>query len=238
MLRPDTQTLWNILQAEKGLGGFILIGGTALSMHLNHRLSEDLDFAFDGPKLPRPRIEALKRRLGARGWRFAPNDPIAALQEFEDTGLDLHDYQQNHIVGERVKLTFVAPEHEVRVQLLAAAPDHVRVASLEEIFRLKCIACANRSKTRDWLDLYLLLRGGYFQPIDMRAPFAAAGVIQKFDIAMQRLCSGKPEAGDEGYESLLAKPPSVTQMRDYFLDIRNQIERAVARRAGSGDTSG
>ncbi len=114
----------------------------------------------------------------------------------------------------------------------------MRVASLEEIFRLKCIACANRSKTRDWLDLYLLLRGGYFQPIDMRVPFEAAGVIQKFDIAMQRLCSGKPEAGDEGYETLLDKPPSVAQMRDYFLDIRNQIERAVARRAGSGDTPG
>ena len=30
MLRPDTQALWDILQAEKGLGGFILIGGTAL----------------------------------------------------------------------------------------------------------------------------------------------------------------------------------------------------------------
>ena len=235
MLRPDTQALWDILQAEKALGGFVLIGGTALSLHLNHRISEDLDFAFDGPKLPRVRIEGLKRRLDAKGWHFTPNDPITALQEFEDTGLDLLDYQQNHVVGGRVKLTFVAPDREVRVQLRAAAPDHARVASLEEIFRLKCIACANRSKTRDWLDLYLLLRGGHFQPIDMRAPFEAAGAIQKFDIAMQRLCSGKPEAGDEGYESLLEKPPTVAQMRDYFLDIRNQIERAVARRAGSGD---
>lgn len=234
MLRPDTQALWDILKAEKALGGFVLIGGTALSMHLGHRISEDLDFAFDGPKLPRTRIDALRRRLDAQGWHFTPNDPITALQDFEDTGLDLHDYQQNHIVGERVKLTLVAPEHEVRVQLRAAAPDHPRVASLEEIFRLKCIASANRSKTRDWLDLYLLLRGGYFQPIDLRAPFETAGVIQKFDIAMQRLCSGRPEAGDEGYDSLLDKPPSIQEMRDYFTSIRDPIEQEVARRAALG----
>jgi hypothetical protein len=235
MLRADTQALWDVLKDQKALGGFVLIGGTALSMHLNHRLSEDLDFAFDGPRLPRARIEALKRRLDTEGWPFTPNDPLTALQEFEDTGLDLHDYQQNHIVGSRVKLTLVAPEHEVRVQLRAAAPDHPRVASLEEIFRLKCIACANRSKTRDWLDLYLLLRDGHFQPIDMRAPFEAAGAVQKFDIAMRRLCSGKPEAGDEGYDSLLDEPPTIAQMRDYFLDIRDGIEREVARRARTGD---
>ena len=59
MLRPDTQALWDLLRQEPALGGFVLIGGTALSLHLGHRVSEDLDFAFDGPKLPRLRIEAL-----------------------------------------------------------------------------------------------------------------------------------------------------------------------------------
>ena len=31
MLRPDTQTLWDLLKQEPALGGFVLIGGTALS---------------------------------------------------------------------------------------------------------------------------------------------------------------------------------------------------------------
>lgn len=231
MLRPDTAALWDILRTEKALGGFVLIGGTALTLHLGHRISEDLDFAFDGPKLPRARIETLKRRLSLKGWSLVANDPLAALQEFEDSGLDLHDFQQNHIAGGKVKLTLLAPDAELRVQLRAAAPDHPRVASLEEIFRLKCIACANRSKSRDWLDLYLLLRGGYFQPIDMRAPFEAAGAIQKFDLAMHRLCSGRPDPGDEGFESLLEHAPSLREMRDYFVHMRNQIEVEAARRA-------
>ena len=230
MLRPDTQALWDLLRQEPALGGFVLIGGTALSLHLGHRVSEDLDFAFDGPKLPRLRIEALKRRLDEAGWPCAANDSIAALHEFEDTGLDLLDYQQNHVAGERVKLTLVAPDPEVRVQLRAAAPDHPRVASLEEIFRLKCIACANRSKSRDWFDLYVLLKDGHFQPFDVRAPFEAAGVPQKIDIALSRLCSGRPEAGDEGYESLLDKPPTLVQMRDYFIRVRDRLEIESARR--------
>lgn len=238
MLRPDTAALWALLQGDKALGGFVLIGGTALTLHLGHRISEDLDFAFDGPRLPRARIESLKRRLGLKGWPLVPNDALSAVQEFEDSGLDLLDFQQNHIAGGKVKLTLLAPDAELRAQLRAAAPDHPRVASLEEIFRLKCIACANRSKTRDWLDLYLLLRDGHFQPIDMRTPFEAAGVIQKFDIAMHRLCSGRPDPGDEGYESLLERAPSLREMRNYFVRIRDQIEVEVARRTALRGTGG
>ena len=85
MLRPDTERLWNFLKTEPGLAHFVLVGGTALSMHLNHRVSEDLDFTISQARLPHRSIEILKR------------------------------------------------------------------------FALKCMACADRSKSRDWLDLYLNL---------------------------------------------------------------------------------
>lgn len=234
MLRPDTQALWDLLKNEKALGGFVLIGGTALSLHLGHRISEDLAFAYQGAKLPRARIEAIKRVLSSRGWPLTPNDSPLALEEFENSGLDLLDYQQNHIAGGKVKLSFLAPDEELRLQLRAAAPDHPRVASLEEIFRLKCIACANRSKTRDWLDLFVLLHQGHFQPIDMRTPFETAKVPQKFDLAMRRLCSGQPDAGDEGYQSLMDKPPTVADLKKYFVGIRDGIEQALARQRLSG----
>ena len=231
MLRPDTQALWDLLKQEPALGGFVLIGGTALSLHLHHRLSEDLDFAFDGPRLPRLRIEALQRQLARQGWPLSPNDSPLAVEEFFNSGLDLLDYQQNHVAGEKVKLTFLAPDPELRRLLRAAAPDHPRVASLEEIFRLKCLACANRSKTRDWFDLYVLLRDGHFQPIDMKTAFDQAGVPAKLDLALMRLCSGRPDVGDEGYASLLDQPPSVPVLRDFFVDLRDRLEQDMARRA-------
>jgi len=229
MLRPDTERLWRFLQGQSTLGGFVLVGGTALSMHLDHRISEDLDFMIPTPRLPRHAIEGLKRLSHASGFNFVPNDSPEGFAEFEDTGMDYHDYQQDYVVGGSVKLTLVAPDPEVKVLLRAGAPDRPRVASLEEIFRLKCIACANRSKTRDWLDMYVMLQRGLFQPLDIHRTFELAGVPAKFDIAMGRMCSGKVGLLDEGYESLLAEPPSVADMQVYFKRVRDEVEVEVAR---------
>ncbi len=229
MLRPDTERLWNFLKDQPALGGFVLVGGTALSMHLNHRLSEDLDFMIPATRLPRNAVDALKRVSAAAGFPFVANDSPAALEEFEDTGMDYHDYQQDFVVAASVKLTLVAPDPEVGVLLRAGAPGGPRVASLEEVFRLKCIACANRSKTRDWLDMYVMLQRGLFQPLDIFNAFVLAGVPSKYDIAIGRMCSGRPGPADEGYEALLPNPPSAAAMRDYFIAVRNGIEVEVAR---------
>lgn len=229
MLRPDTEQLWNFLRNESALGGFVLVGGTALSMHLNHRISEDLDFMLPAPRLPRAAIEGLKKRAQAHDFNFVANDNPEALLEFEDTGLNYHDYQQDFIVNDRVKVTVVAPDPEVGVMLRSGQPDGPRIASLEEIFRLKCIACANRTKTRDWLDMFVLLQRGLFQPLDIYRTYDMAGVPAKFDIAMGRMCSGKVSLLDEGYESLMPSPPSVAEMQTYFKTVRDEIEVEVAR---------
>ena len=149
--------------------------------------------------------------------------------EFEDTGLNYHDYQQDHVVGGAVKVSLVAPDPEVTVLLRAGTPKGPRVATLEEIFRLKCVACANRSKTRDWLDMYVMLKRGLFQPVDIYQTFQMARVPAKFDIAMGRMCAGKVGLLDEGYDTLLPDPPSVADMQAYFRAVRDDIECEVAR---------
>lgn len=224
MLRPDTEVLWNLLRHQPSLGGLILVGGTALSMHLNHRLSEDLDFMYPQTSLPRAKLAALKKSCAAHHVEFVENDDPGALAEFEDSGLDYHDFQQDYIVGGTVKVTFVAPEPEVQRLLMSGSDDGPRVASVEEIFRLKCIACANRSKTRDWLDMYVMLSTGMFKPYDMYKAFEIAGVVQKCQIALNRMCSGRVDLLDEGYESLLTKPPSIEDMAEYFKSVRNEVE--------------
>ncbi|QHE85571.1 hypothetical protein F9K07_12000 [Hydrogenophaga sp. BPS33] len=100
-----------------------------------------------------------------------------------------------------------------------------RVASLAEIFRLKCIVTAERSKTRDWCDLYLLLKQKHFKPIEVLRAFERAGAPQKYDIAMMRLCSGKPGLRDEGYETLLKRAPSLETMREAFEPKKGQPSR-------------
>jgi predicted nucleotidyltransferase component of viral defense system len=232
VLKAETRRLWDFLKEHKALSGFILVGGTALAMHLDHRISEDLDFMIRQPRLPRTRIRALERDAATHGFPFKANDRLQDLEEFEDSGLDLQDYQQNFVVADAVKVTLVAPDDELMPLLRTGALEGPRVASLEEIFRLKCIACANRTKTRDWLDLYVLLDRGLFQPMDIHQTFQLAGVPTKFDIAMSRMCEGKVPPDDEGYQATMAQPPSVARMRKRFVQVRDTIETEVARLKG------
>lgn len=107
-----------------------------------------------------------------------------------------------------MKLTFVIAEPE---NLLCLAPTKdgttgPRVAEIEELFRLKCIAAADRTKSRDWLDLYLLLQSGKFTHLDFIDAFERAGVPQKREIALLRMTQGKLNANDEGFSALLTAP--------------------------------
>lgn len=233
MLRPDTQALWDRLTLCPSLRGFVLVGGTALTMHLGHRVSEDLDFMWSDKRLPEARIKGLHRWFDEQDISLVPNDSAAAIEEFEESGLSLLDYQRNYVAADTVKMTLVAPEREVRVLLPHDPNAALRIASVEDIFRLKCLACADRSKSRDWLDLYLMLSSGRFAPIEVLRTFQTAGVPAKFDIAMRRLCQAAAQADDEGYETLLQHPPTLQQMKDYFISLRDQIEaQAASERLG------
>lgn len=226
-MRPDTERLWSLLKTQPELKGFTLVGGTALALHLGHRVSEDLDFMIKANKLPRRRIEALKRECAEAGFEFLSVDSVGALAEFEDTGMDYADYQQDYMVGGTVKLTLVAPDPEVARLLREGTESGPRIAGIDEIFQLKCIACANRTKSRDWLDVYMMLKAGYFQPSNIYLAFELAGVPSKLDIAMMRMTTGVPGITDEGYVSLLDNPPSLDEMRSYFKQVFNEMQIEV-----------
>ncbi len=96
MLPPATEQLWRRLEKEPLLAGWYLIGGTALSLRIAHRASEDLDFAWPlAGKLPGPALDALIRNLGSEGWRVQRNDDASAYEEFLLAGMSLHDHQQD-----------------------------------------------------------------------------------------------------------------------------------------------
>jgi len=231
LLPPATERVWEFLQAQPALAGFVLIGGSALALRIHHRRSEDLDFAFPQLRLPRARLEALLRIATEAGFEFQPTDDEAALQEFAGAGLELHDYQQNFLVNGAVKVSFFAPDGALAKVLAGAAELGARVATLGELFKSKCLVSASRSKTRDWLDLYLLMQEHGFSMRDFQAVFREAGVAHQCDIALSRLCSGVPQKDDEGYAHLLANPPSLDEMTTFFKTHRDTLESETAAEA-------
>ena len=227
MLPAETERVWAFLKGQSALEGFVLIGGTALALQINHRRSEDLDLAFKGVRLPRPRLDALRAIASDAGFTFTPNDNEAAIREFADSTLELHDYQQDFLVNKRVKLSFFVPDQPFRTVLDDRPSRAVRVASLSELFKTKCLVSAMRSRTRDWLDLFLLLRDHGFTIQNFAETFKQAGIESQLNIALARLCTGRPQVNDEGYLHLLTNPPSLQEMQKFFMAERDRLEIAT-----------
>ena len=231
MLPPETEKVWNYLREQPALAGFVLAGGSALSLLIRHRVSEDLDFVFPELRLPRQRLSVLCRQARTDGFNFKPNDDEAAVREFAAGGLELHDYQQDFLVNNTVKVSFFAPD-QTQAKVFTGREDAVvRLATLQEIFKSKALVSAVRSKTRDWLDLYLLLREHGFTLRDYRNTFAEAGNLAQCDAGLARLCSGVAPRGDEGYAHLLTNPPTLDEMKRFFIAQRETLEIELAAEA-------
>lgn len=233
MLPPETQRLWDRLQAEPLLAGFVLVGGTALSLRIAHRLSEDLDFMFERDHLPRPRLDQLVRCLADEGIVLQRNDDPAAVDEFEVAGMDLHRYQQDFVANGAVKVSFFTPDRDAQCVLKPATKTGPRVADLDEVFALKSLLTAKRSRTRDWYDLWVLMEKYGFSMADLRTAFDVANVPGLRETAMRRLHSGTVPLHDPGYSALArgnTPPPTVEQLQAYF---RRAVEAAEVQAAAS-----
>jgi len=234
MLPPATERLWQRLQSEPLLAGWYLIGGTALSLRIAHRVSEDLAFAWpQGNKLPRPALDALVRSLGNDGWHLERNDNAAAYEEFLLAGTSLHDYQQDFIATSdigQVKLTFFSPEPPLSAILPASQSPVPVVPPLPLLFQCKALAACGRSTVRDWVDLHVLITQHGFGMNDFVAAYQAAGAGRQLDLAFQRLASGQPRVGDPGVEGLMPHPPTVAELAGFF---RTEIVRWKSHRAAT-----
>ena len=229
MINEKTLAVWKTFEQDPRLAGFVLVGGTALSLRIQHRDSEDLDFAFTSPLLPKRRVELFAQHHG-----LSPADRIEDIEDFLDSGLDLFDHQRNFLTPDGVKVSFFAPETGIG-KLLSAYAGHPKpvVASVEDIFRMKAIVCASRSKSRDWLDVYVLMREHGFSMGDFEKAFEDFGNPLAIDIALARMRSGKADLHDEGFAALRSGAPTVGEMAEFF----RQASDAYAREKMKGRPS-
>jgi predicted nucleotidyltransferase component of viral defense system len=231
MLAEETKKAWEALREQPLLDGFVLIGGTALALHIGHRISEDLDFACTEINLPRQRLERLTQVGETFGLKFERNDDPLALDDFLNAGLDLADSQQDMIVNGAVKVSFFVPSPATMNVIKGhGRKGCVQIASIEELFMTKALVAAKRSKTRDWFDLYILLTEHGYTADDFINAFLRNDAKMQLDTALQRLASGIPDPNDESYLSVTENPPTLGKMRDFFRQFRNEVELRVVSR--------
>jgi len=232
-LLPRTAALWARVENDQDLRGFVLVGGTALALHIRHRLSEDLDFAWahvspehaGGQVLPQQRISHLIQALQQEGMDVRKISHIAQEQDFLNDGLVLAEYQQDYLIN-GVKVTFFKASQELAQVLrddTAKAQTQPCVASLEALFKAKSLVLAERNKSRDWLDLYVLIRDHGFSVTSVRQTFIDVGQPYSWDVAASRLVSLQPSDQDEGYSHLIERAPTLEDMRVFFRKALDQM---------------
>lgn len=138
---------------------FTLIGGTALSIHLNHRLSEDLDFACDKEKLNKSDIQMILDVLKDQGSTITYANKISDIHDAENEGFDLDAYHQNWIV-DGVKVSFFkfgSNQNERNLLSDTVSDGFIRISKIDPIFTMKCIALIERVASRDIYDIHYMI---------------------------------------------------------------------------------
>jgi len=135
VLDPRQETLLPWIKMFKR--SFYLVDGTAVALHLGHRRSVDFDL-FTSKPLVKYRIKNALRTM-----------PFSQAPIFEDV-------DQLHILLNEVKTTFFyypyIIEHPVRYNSFIEMP------SLLSLAAMKAFALGRRSKWKDYVDLYFILK--------------------------------------------------------------------------------
>lgn len=153
---PEAQRrLW--VELREVPAQFVLYGGTALALHLGHRVSVDFDFftsdGFD-PGLLYARLPFLK---GATIVRQEPNTLTCLVDR-----------------GSPVQVSFFSVPNIARVDDPHVSPDNgLRVASLLDLAGTKVELVQRRAHAKDYLDIDALIAAG----IDLPTALAAARAV-------------------------------------------------------------
>ena len=180
---------------------FYLVGCTAIALHLGHRRSIDFDL-FTFSDLRKSRIKRTLLEL-----------PFKQVPIFED-------YDQLHLFINEVKITlFSYPykiEHPIRIDSVITIP------SLLSLAAMKAFALGRRSKWKDYVDLYFIIRD--FYSIEEISVEASKIFTQQFSekLFREQLAFHKDIDYSERVEYLV-EPVSDEVIRSFLLDVATDI---------------
>ena len=148
-LAPQTSEVFERITRLECIKPFVLVGGTALSLQLNKRQSEDLDFMC---------------------WKKSVKDksevPISAIKrEIESIGrmdsMEIGSFGFVEFVVDGVKLSFyAAPRKRIPSMQVIPFKNNLQLADIKSIGAMKMEAMLRRSKFRDYYDIYTILNEG------------------------------------------------------------------------------
>ena len=190
-LAPHTGAIIEQISRLECIKPFVLVVGTALSIQLHTRQSEDLDFQW---------WKQGKDDTLDIGW---PNiqRQLATIGEIQ--AVDVVGFDQVTFIVSGVKVSFYAAPRK-RIPTMQEIPylNNIRLADVASIGVMKMEAMMRRSKFRDYYDIYSILKSGVDINQLIPAALEHSGHKLKTKGLMMMLTNGQLFRKDEQFEAL------------------------------------
>ena len=190
-LAPHTGKVFEIISQLECIKPYTLVGGTALSLQIEKRQSEDLDFMkWLTKRNEKPEVDwpAIKKEL----------ESVGMIKEYEVGSFDFVSFN-----FEGVKLSFYAAPRKI-VPSMQRIPylNNLFIADIESIGAMKMEAMLRRSKFRDYYDIYSILKEGkdILKMIDAALEHSGHKLRTRGLLAM--LTNGSRFVKEKGFEEL------------------------------------
>lgn len=169
---------------------YILVGGTALSLQINHRNSEDLDFmCWRTGKVQRMEVD----------WSSIEKE-LAAIGAVESR--DILDINHVVYIVSGVKLSFYACERYSPVQNEVGCLNNLKLADLTSIMAMKMEVLMRRTAFRDYYDIYAILKEGICIHDGIRLATKYSGHLLKTKNLLAMLSRGDRFAPEISFKEL------------------------------------
>lgn len=209
-LAPHTTLLFEKASQLECIKPFLLVGGTALSLQLDTRQSEDLDFM---------RWRTFKEERMEVQWNSIQKE-LATIGEIQS--MNLMDIDHVELVVSGVKFSFYACSRYSPVKNPVDFAGNLRLADIPAIGAMKMEVMLRRSNFRDYYDIYSIVKSG----MDLRDLVKMAGEYSQHQLKSKNilamLTNGSRFTRDAIFEQMQPKyEVTAMDIEEYFKSILN-----------------
>lgn len=147
-LAPHTQEIFEAVSKLDCIKPYLLVGGTALSLQIGTRQSEDLDFM---------KWRTSKAEKMEVSW-FQIEKELATIGEIQHKDILDIDHVEYRMAG--VKFSFYACPKYSPVSQPVNYLNYIKLADVKSIGAMKMEVMLRRSNFRDYYDIYSILKAG------------------------------------------------------------------------------
>lgn len=170
-LASHTSQIFEKVSSLNCIKPFLLVGGTALSLQLETRLSEDLDFMC---------WRTSKDEKMEVNW-YEIKEELSTIGEVQS--MNLMDIDHVEFVVSGVKLSFYACPRYSLVKEPVLYLNNLRLADIASIGAMKMEVMLRRSNFRDYYDIYSIVKSG----VDLNELIALAGAYSRHQLKSKNI---------------------------------------------------